>query len=153
MVEGGSPRSDKRLLVLGAGPAQLGLLEAAHDRGLYVIAVDRDPLAPGFRFADRRAIVSGEDEPAIDRLAGAERVDGVVAPGIDFPVAIAATRAARASASARPADGAGGDVEAAPARALRRGRRPARAAPRLLEPDGRRGGGGGARLPVCRQST
>src|SRR5439155_24574591 len=74
---------------------QLGLLEAARDRGLHVIAVDRDPQAPGFRFADRRAIVSVEDEPAIDRLASAERIDGVVAPGIDFPVAIAARVAAR----------------------------------------------------------
>jgi biotin carboxylase len=95
VVEGGATPGDKRLLVLGAGPAQLGLLEAAHDRGLHVIAVDRDPLAPGFRFADRRAIVSVEDEPAIDRLAGAERVDGIVAPGIDFPVAIAARVAGR----------------------------------------------------------
>jgi biotin carboxylase len=94
-VEGGTAASDKRLLVLGAGPAQLGLLESAHDRGLHVIAVDRDPLAPGFRFADRRAIVSVEDEPAIDRLAAAERVDGIVAPGIDFPVAIAARAASR----------------------------------------------------------
>jgi biotin carboxylase len=95
VVEGGTSASDKRLLVLGAGPAQLGLLEAAHERELHVIAVDRDPLAPGFRFADRRAIVSVEDEPAIDRLASAERVDGIVAPGIDFPVAIAARVAAR----------------------------------------------------------
>jgi biotin carboxylase len=95
VVEGGTAASDKRLLVLGAGPAQLGLLEAARDRGLHVIAVDRDPLAPGFRYADRRAIVSVEDEPAIDRLASAERVDGLVAPGIDFPVAIAARIAAR----------------------------------------------------------
>jgi len=71
------------------------LLEAAHDRGLHVIAVDREPRAPGFRYADRRAIVSVEDEPAIDRLASAERIDGVVAPGIDFPVAIAARVAAR----------------------------------------------------------
>jgi biotin carboxylase len=62
---------------------------------MHVIAVDRDPRAPGFRFADRRAIVSVEDEPAIDRLAAAERVDGVIAPGIDFPVAIAARVAAR----------------------------------------------------------
>jgi biotin carboxylase len=62
---------------------------------MYVIAVDRDPRAPGFRFADRRAIVSVEDEPAIDRLAAAERVDGVIAPGIDFPVAVAARVAAR----------------------------------------------------------
>ncbi len=94
-MEGGTEASDKRLLVLGAGPAQLGLLEAAQERGLHVIAVDRDPRAPGFRFADRRAIVSVEDEPAIDRLANAERVDGVIAPGIDFPVAIAARVAAR----------------------------------------------------------
>jgi biotin carboxylase len=83
-----------RLLVLGAGPAQLGLLAAARARGLFVIAVDRDPSAPGFAYADRRAIVSTEDERGIDRLARAERVDAVIAPGIDFPVAIAARVAA-----------------------------------------------------------
>jgi biotin carboxylase len=55
-----------------------------------VIALDRDPSAPGFRYADRRAIVSTEDESGIERLAGAERVDGLIAPGIDWPVAIAA---------------------------------------------------------------
>jgi biotin carboxylase len=70
-------------------------LAAARRRGLYVIAVDRDPSAPGFRYADRRAIVSTEDEPAIERLAAAERVDGIVAPGIDWPVAIAARVAER----------------------------------------------------------
>ena len=55
-----------------------------------MIAVDRDPSAPGFAFADRRAIVSTEDEPGVDRLARAERVNAVIAPGSDFPVAIAA---------------------------------------------------------------
>ncbi len=60
-----------------------------------MIAVDRDPSAPGFRFADRRAIISVEDEPQIDRLATAERVDGLIAPGIDWPVAIAARIAER----------------------------------------------------------
>jgi biotin carboxylase len=60
-----------------------------------VIAVDRDPAAPGFRYADRRAIVSTEDEAAIERLAAAERVDGLIAPGIDWPVAIAARVADR----------------------------------------------------------
>ena len=84
-----------RLLVLGAGPAQLGLLEAARARGLYTIVVDRDPGAPGFAFADRRAIVSTEDERGIDRLAQAERIDGAIAPGIDWPVGIAARVAAR----------------------------------------------------------
>ena len=84
-----------RLLVLGAGPAQLGLLAAARARGLFVIAVDRDPAAPGFRFADRRAILSAEDETGIGRLTDAERVDGLIAPGIDWPVAIAARIAER----------------------------------------------------------
>jgi len=94
-VEGGSGSERRRLLVLGAGAGQLGLLEAAHERGVYVVAVDRDPGAPGFRYADRRAIVSVEDENAIDRLAAAERVAGVIAPGIDFPVGLAARVAAR----------------------------------------------------------
>jgi biotin carboxylase len=84
-----------RLLVLGAGPAQLGVLAAARRRGLTVIAADRDPSAPGFRYADRRAIVSIEDEPAVDRLARAEQVDGIVAPGTDHAVATAARIAAR----------------------------------------------------------
>ena len=96
MVEGASPgRTPKRILVLGAGPAQLGLLAAAQVCGLYVVAADRDPAAPGFRFADRRAIISAEDEHGIDRLANAERVDGIIAPGIDWPVGIAARVAER----------------------------------------------------------
>jgi biotin carboxylase len=86
----------KRLLVLGAGAAQLGLLEEAQARGdLGVIALDRDPAAPGFALADRRAIISTEDERGIQRLAQAERVNGIIAPGIDWPVAIAARVAER----------------------------------------------------------
>jgi biotin carboxylase len=60
-----------------------------------VIALDRDPAAPGFRLADRRAIISTEDEQGVERLAEAEAVDGIIAPGIDWPVAIAARVAAR----------------------------------------------------------
>ena len=60
-----------------------------------MIAVDREPSAPGFRYADRRAIVSNEDESGIERLAGAERIHGLIAPGIDWPVAIAARVAER----------------------------------------------------------
>ena len=85
-----------RLLVLGAGPAQLGLLEAARARGLWVAVVDRDPSAPGFRFADRRCILSTEDEPAIERLVGALGIDGIISPGTDWPVGVAARIAERA---------------------------------------------------------
>jgi biotin carboxylase len=84
-----------RLLVLGAGPAQLGLLEAARAHGVWTAVADRDPAAPGFRLADRRCIVSTEDEPAIERLAIALDLDGVISPGTDWPVAVAARIAER----------------------------------------------------------
>jgi biotin carboxylase len=84
-----------RLLVLGAGPAQLGLLEAARARGVWLAVVDRDPAAPGFRLADRRCILSTEDEPAIERLVGALEIDGIVSPGTDWPVGVAARIAER----------------------------------------------------------
>jgi biotin carboxylase len=86
-----------RLLVLGAGPAQLGLLEAARARGLWVAVVDRDPAAPGFHLADRRCILSTEDEPAIERLVGALGIDGIISPGTDWPVGVAARIAERAA--------------------------------------------------------
>lgn len=93
----GSPAARRaRLLVLGAGPAQLGLLEAARERAdLDVIAVDRDPGAVGFALADKRAVVSTEDEAAVERLARAEAVDGIVSPGADWPVGVAARIAER----------------------------------------------------------
>ena len=104
-MEGPGAATSRRLLVLGAGPAQLGLLAAARERGLFVIALDRDPAAPGFRFADRRAIISTEDERGIERLAAAERVEGIIAPGIDWPVGIAA-RVAERMGLPHPIDGA-----------------------------------------------
>ena len=60
-----------------------------------MIAVDRDPGAPGFRYADKRALISTEDEEDVDRLARAEDVDGVISPGADWTVGIAARIAER----------------------------------------------------------
>jgi biotin carboxylase len=60
-----------------------------------VIAVDRDPGAVGFPLATERAVLSSEDEEGIDRLARARGVDGIVSPGADWPVAIAARVAGR----------------------------------------------------------
>ena len=77
--------------MLGAG--QTGLLAAARARGCHVIAVDRDPGAPGLRLAHRRAILEPDDEVALERLAASGRVDGVVGAG--------ATTAAAARLAAR----------------------------------------------------
>jgi hypothetical protein len=80
-----------RLLVLGA--AETGVLAAARARGVFTIAADPDPGAPGFRLADRRAIVPLDDELALERLAEAGRVDGVAGSG--STTAVAARIAAR----------------------------------------------------------
>jgi biotin carboxylase len=104
-VVAGPDGARQRLLVLGAGPAQIGLLRAARERDLFVIAVDRDPGAPGFAYADKRALVSTEDEPGVDRLARAENVHGIVSPGADWPVGVAA-RVAERLGLAHPIDGA-----------------------------------------------
>lgn len=86
-------RTPVRLLVLGA--RRTGLLAAGRARGLFVIAVDPDPGAPGFRLADRRAILPVDDEPALERLAEAGRIDRVI--GFGSAVATAARIAARFS--------------------------------------------------------
>ena len=70
-----------------------------------VIAADRDPLSPGFALADERAVISSEDEEGIERLARARAVDGLISPGADWPVGIAA-RVAERLALPHPIDGA-----------------------------------------------
>ncbi|MCB1166214.1 MAG: ATP-grasp domain-containing protein [Leptospiraceae bacterium] len=46
------PRDQDYFLSLGAGSHQIPLIEAARRKGYSVIAVDRNPLAPGFKNAD-----------------------------------------------------------------------------------------------------
>jgi len=70
-----------------------------------VIAVDRDPAAPGFRYADTRALLSTEDESDVERLARTEKIDGVISPGADWTVAVAARIAERLRLP-HPIDGA-----------------------------------------------
>ncbi len=66
-----------------------------HDRGVETVVVDRDPSAIAFELASRRAIVSTEDEPAVERLARAEGVAGIVSPGADWTVGVGARIAER----------------------------------------------------------
>ena len=126
------PRARPRLLVLGAGAAQLGLLRAARERDLHVLAVDRDPAAPGFRYADTRAVISTEDEPAIDRLARAQRIDGVISPGADWTVGIAARLAERLGLP-HPIDGATAVLATSKSRQRERFATAGIAQPRLLD--------------------
>ena len=90
------PGARPRLLVLGAGPAQLGLRGGGGPGGAFPLSgAPPHPGAPGFPFADERAVLSSEDEEGIDRLARARGIDGIVSPGADWPVGIAARVAER----------------------------------------------------------
>jgi hypothetical protein len=79
-----------RLLVLGA--QDTGLLAAARAQGLFVTAVDPEASAPGFRLAQRRAILPLDDEPGLERLVEAGHADGIL--GTDSPTTAVAARIA-----------------------------------------------------------
>jgi biotin carboxylase len=86
-----------RLVVLGAGPAQLGALRAARRAGVRTIACDRasDALALRLGLVDVHEEVSTFDVDGVERVARAHRADGLIAPGTDGPVRVAAEVAAR----------------------------------------------------------
>ncbi len=55
-----------------------------------MVVCDRDEDAIGLGFADRHAVVSTEDEDAVAQVARDEEVGALIAPGIDWPVLVAA---------------------------------------------------------------
>lgn len=57
------------VLILGAGEIQVPVIQKAKDLGLYTIVADFDPNAPGFDFADEKAVVSTIDLEKVNDLA------------------------------------------------------------------------------------
>ena len=74
----GELMKEKRLLVLGAGEAQLQIIEAALKQGIYTIVCDKRDYMKGTRIADKYYCVDYMDREAILRVAEDEKVDGVV---------------------------------------------------------------------------
>ena len=69
----------KKILILGGGENQLGMIHAAKNAGLLVVLCDFNPNAPGIRFADRFYPISIIDREAVLDVAKREAVDGIVA--------------------------------------------------------------------------
>jgi biotin carboxylase len=84
------------LIVLGAGAGQLGAFVAARRLGIETIACDLDPGAFCVRegLVDRFEGISTMDAGAALALARRERAGGLLAPGTDGPVRVAAEVAA-----------------------------------------------------------
>ena len=91
----GDARSPRALLVYGAGWNQVPIIEASRRRGLRVVAIDRDPKAPGAALADRFHCISLRDHDAIVRATAHEDLDGIVARITDAAGLESAHRLAR----------------------------------------------------------
>lgn len=74
----GEMMKEKRLLVLGAGEAQLQIIEAALRQGIYTIVCDKRDYLKGTRIADKYHCVDYMDRESILRVAKEEKIDGVV---------------------------------------------------------------------------
>jgi biotin carboxylase len=86
-----------RLVVLGAGPAQLGALRAARRYDIETVVCDRaaDALAMRLGLVDVYEQVSTFEVDGVERVARAHRAEGLISPGTDGPVRVAAEVAER----------------------------------------------------------
>ena len=68
----------KKLLILGANPETVSLVEKAKDMGIYTIVTDYDPNAFAKKYADKAENVNAIDVDGLVNLARREKIDGVV---------------------------------------------------------------------------
>ena len=73
----------KRILFLGAAPAQIAPLQYAREQGHYVITCDYLPDNPGHKFAHEYHNVSTTDKDAVLAIAQSLKIDGIVAYASD----------------------------------------------------------------------
>lgn len=68
----------KKLLILGANPETIPLIETAKSMGLYTIVTDNDPQAPAKKFADKGININGMDVEGLVEFCKQEKVDAVL---------------------------------------------------------------------------
>jgi phosphoribosylaminoimidazole carboxylase (NCAIR synthetase) len=68
----------KKLLILGANPETIPLIETAKAMSIFTIVTDPDPDAPAKKFADRAININGMDVDSLVNYCKAEGVDGVL---------------------------------------------------------------------------
>lgn len=76
----------KKILIIGAGFLQSFAIKKARSMGYETLAVDADPNAIGFGFADKHEVINIVDEKACLAYAQKENVDGVLTAATDYGV-------------------------------------------------------------------
>ena len=78
------------ILFVGAGRHQRRAIAQARERGLRVVAVDRNPDAPGLALADVPEVVDFADVDAVEEVARRHAVDGALTISADRAVPVVA---------------------------------------------------------------
>jgi biotin carboxylase len=78
------------ILFVGAGRHQRRAIAQARERGLRVVAVDRNPDAPGLELADAPEVVDFADVGAVEEVARRHAVDGALTVSADRAVPVVA---------------------------------------------------------------
>ena len=68
----------KKLLILGANPETIRLIDTAKSMGIYTIVTDPDPNAPAKKVADKGININGMDIDGLVKFCLEEKVDGVL---------------------------------------------------------------------------
>ena len=76
----------KKILIIGAGFLQSFVIKKAKSMGYETLAVDADPNAFGFQFADKHEVIDIVDEIACLAYAKKENIDGVLTAATDYGV-------------------------------------------------------------------
>ena len=76
----------KKLLVIGAGFLQSFVIQRAKQLGYITLAVDGNPNAVGFQYADKYAVINIVDSDACLVYAKKENIDGVLTAATDYGV-------------------------------------------------------------------
>lgn len=76
----------KKVLVIGAGFLQSFVIRRAKELGYYTLAVDANPNAVGFAYADEHGIVNIVDQEACLAYAREKQIDGVLTAATDYGV-------------------------------------------------------------------
>jgi biotin carboxylase len=79
-----------RVLLVGAGRHQRRVIGRAHELGIEVVAVDRNPEAPGLADADTAEVVDFQDIPAVSAAGRRHKVEGVLTYVADRAVPVVA---------------------------------------------------------------
>lgn len=76
----------KKIMILGASILQLPAIMQAKKMGIEVIAVDMNPNAIGFKYADKTLVISTIDVKSVLKAAKEENIDGIMTLASDMPM-------------------------------------------------------------------